>query len=249
MPDTVENSTPNNRLIIFDFDGTLVDSQRVIVECMTVAFANHNLPVPPANAVRRSVGLALERAIASLLPDPDDFDLAALVSESYRQRAYAIRQSDEFDEPLFEGAREAIIALNAPEIWLGIATGKNRRGLLHSLEYHGLRHHFATLKTADDGPSKPHPEILHQAMAETGVAPEDTVMIGDTTYDMQLARNAGARAIGVSWGYHGGEELLANGAARVVANFAELLDELKAGNAVSKPAGENAGDATGVLAK
>ncbi len=231
MPDDTDASAMTPRLIVFDFDGTLVDSQRVIIECMSGAFAHHDLPVPSPDAIRRSVGLALEYAIASLLPDPDDRDLAGEVAGAYRERAYAIREGGDYDEPLFEGVRETIAALNQPEIWLGIATGKNRRGLLHSLEHHGLHHHFTTLKTADDGPSKPHPEILHQAMNETGVAPEDTVMIGDTTYDMLLAKNAGARGIGVSWGYHGGEELLANGASQVVETFGELLDELSAGTA------------------
>ncbi len=214
------------RLIVFDFDGTLVDSQRVIIDCMSGAFAHHDLPVPTPDAIRRSVGLALEYAIASLLPDPEDGNLAIQVAGAYRERAYAIRESGSYDEPLFEGVRETIAALDQPEIWLGIATGKNRRGLLHSLEVHGLHHHFATLKTADDGPSKPHPEILQQAMDETGVAPENTVMIGDTTYDMLLAQNAGAQGIGVSWGYHGAEELSANGAARIVESFGELLDAL-----------------------
>lgn len=226
MPEVTQNSAVNPRLVVFDFDGTLVDSQRVIIECMSGAFAHHGLPVPTPDAIRRSVGLALEYAVASLLPDPEDRDLAAAVAGGYRERAYAIRNGGDYDEPLFEGARETISALDVPEVWLGIATGKNRRGLLHSLEYHGLHQHFATLKTADDGPSKPHPEILHQAMAETGVEPENTVMIGDTTYDMLLARNAGAEAIGVSWGYHGADELLANGAARVVNSFSELLDAL-----------------------
>lgn len=214
------------RLVVFDFDGTLVDSQRVIIECMSGAFADHGLPVPTPDAIRRSVGLALEYAVASLLPDPADHEQAVAIAEGYRQRAFAIRSGGDYDEPLFEGARETITALDLPEVWLGIATGKNRRGLLHSLDYHGLHQHFATLKTADDGPSKPHPEILQQAMSETGVEPENTVMIGDTTYDMLLARNAGAQAIGVSWGYHAADELLANGAARVVESFSELLDLL-----------------------
>ena len=232
MPDDTQISSMTPRLVVFDFDGTLVDSQRVIIECMSGAFANHDLPVPTPHDIRRSVGLALEYAVASLLPDPDDRGLAIEVAESYRERAFAIRHGGDYDEPLFDGVRETIAALDRPNIWLGIATGKNRRGLLHSLEVHGLHHHFSTLKTADDGPSKPHPEILQQAMAETGVEPADTVMIGDTTYDMLLAGNAGARAVGVSWGYHGSEELLANGASCVVESFGDLLDELAVASAI-----------------
>ena len=137
-----------------------------------------------------------------------------------------MRASPAFDEPLFPGVREILAKLDRPEILLGIATGKNRRGLLHSLEQHGLTKHFAVLKTADDGPGKPHPEILERAMAELGVPAAQTVMIGDTVYDMALARNAGAEAIGVAWGYHEAEELMAAGAGCIVESFAELQARL-----------------------
>ncbi len=214
------------KLIMFDFDGTLVDSQRVIVSAMTEAFAAFDRPSPPLEAVRRVVGLHLEQAVAGLAPDAAADEVAGLAAR-YREAFHALRGRDDFDEPLFPGMRGLIEALEHPEILLGIATGKNRRGLLHSLERHGLRRHFATLKTADDGPGKPHPEILDRAMAEMGVTPGETVMVGDTVFDMQLAVNAGVRPIGVSWGYHGPEELWEAGAGDVVDDPAGLRAALE----------------------
>ena len=105
---------------------------------------------------------------------------------------------------------------------MGIATGKGRRALVASLERHGIAGHFVTLKTADDGPGKPHPGILLDAMAECGVAPDETLVIGDTTFDMEMAVNAGARALGVAWGYHAVPDLVAAGAERVLQDFAEV---------------------------
>ncbi len=109
---------------------------------------------------------------------------------------------------------------------LGIATGKARRGLIGSLERHDLSGHFVTLKTADDGPGKPHPGILEGAMAEVGVGATETVMVGDTVFDIQMARNAQTRSLGVSWGYHEADELAAAGAARVIDSFEDLLPAL-----------------------
>ena len=141
-------------------------------------------------------------------------------------RSVDLRRRPDHDEPLFPGAREALSALDRPDVLLGIATGKGRRGLLHVLEHHGLVDRFATLKTADDGPGKPHPAILEEAMAELGVDPVDTVMVGDTVFDVQMARNARVEAIGVAWGYHEAEELMAAGAGCVIETFAALLPAL-----------------------
>ena len=210
------------RLIIFDFDGTLVDSQRAILGAMVQAFAVHSLPVPAPEAVRRIVGLKLEIAIARLLPDPTDDALAHRVADSYRTAYFTRRQRPDYEEPLYPGVREGLRRLNTPQVCLGIATGKSRRGLLASLGRHGIRQHFVTLQTAEDGPSKPHPEIVHLAMAEVGVEAAETVLIGDTTYDMEMAGNARIAAIGVAWGYHGPAELRASGAERIVERFADL---------------------------
>lgn len=216
-------------LIVFDFDGTLADSQNGIVACMDKAFRGHGLPPPDAAAVRRIVGLKLEEGIARLLPEDTDWETAVRLADGYRDAFFEMRSRPDHREALFPGVREILTQLDEPHVCLGIATGKSRRGLEVSLDRHGLAHHFVTLQTADDGPGKPHPEILRKAMAETGVKAAQTVLIGDTTFDMELAANAGVRSIGVAWGYHEVEELMASGAACVIESFAELPSRLSNG--------------------
>lgn len=217
------------RLIVFDYDGTLVDSQLAIIATMQQSFLAAGLSVPAPEAVRRIVGLALERAIGRLLhPEDEAVDplLVARVAEGYRQGFLALRAAGGVGhEPLFPGIREVLAGFDAPDTVLAIATGKNRRGLLAGLEGHGLSSHFTILKTADDGPSKPSPVILRQAMAETGARPEETIVIGDTSFDMMMACQAGAYALGVRWGYHPPEELTAAGA-RALAAAPEDLTRL-----------------------
>ncbi len=214
-------SVPRPRLAVFDCDGTLLDSQHMIVAAMGAAFAGHGLAVPEAGAVRRVVGLSLIEAVAELAASLDGaFHIQ--IAETYKREFAGLRQRDEHDEPLYPGAREAIAALAGDGFVLGVATGKSRRGLRSALERHGLTDRFVTLQTADDGPSKPHPEMLRKAMAEAGAAAADTVMIGDTTFDMAMARNAGCGGIGVAWGYHPAEDLLAAGADVLVNSFSEL---------------------------
>lgn len=216
------------RLILFDYDGTLVDSQRAILHAMTAGFAAADLPPPEAAAVRRVVGLSLEIAVARLCPDPGDGATVSRVADAYRAAFLALRSRPDYDEPLFPGVRNTLAALDRPEVCLGIATGKARRGLLASLERHGLGHHFVTLQTGDDGPGKPHPAMLERAMAEAGVGPGHTVLIGDTSFDMEMAVNAGVPGLGVSWGYHAPEELSASGAAAILDSLAELPPRLEA---------------------
>ena len=215
------------RLIVFDFDGTLVDSLRFIVTAMTRAFEDQGFPAPAPEAVRRIVGLRLEAAVARLLsgsqdPGPEHLAAAERIAAAYRVAFQDLRARSLVDEPLFPGVRETLTLLNRPEVCLGIATGKGRHGLVSSLERHDLSALFVTLQTADDGPGKPHPEILQRAMSEVGAGPEQTVVIGDTSYDMEMAANAGVRAIGVGWGYHPAYELRASGAARVIERLSEL---------------------------
>lgn len=134
-----------------------------------------------------------------------------------------LRSSTRHHEPLYPGAREAIAAIaSAPDTLLGIVTGKSRRGVDAILALHGLAPFFSIIRTADDSPSKPHPGMVLEAMAETGADPAATVVIGDTTFDMEMARAAGARAIGVAWGYHPPAALAAAGAERTLVRFDEV---------------------------
>ncbi|GAB4223780.1 MAG: HAD family hydrolase [Kiloniellaceae bacterium] len=215
----------SHRFIVFDVDGTLVDSQHTVVHCMGLAFTEHGLPHPGAEAIRGTIGLKLEVAINSLLPEPDEARAWTLV-EGYRRAFFALLDSPDHDEVLFPGTLEVLAALDHPEIFLGIATGKNRRGLNRVLDRYDLHDRFHNLKTADDGPGKPHPHLLEVAMAEVGAAPHDTVMVGDTTYDMEMARAAGCAALGVSWGNHPRERLLDSGADCVIDHFSELSEAL-----------------------
>ncbi len=209
------------RLAVFDLDGTLVDSQARIVRSARRAFRAAGLPPPAPQAVRRIVGLSLEQAIAALLPRPED-GLVTRIARAYRD-AYLADLAEQEVDPLFAGARDVLDALRERDLLLGIATGKSRKGALRVLEAHGLLDHFVTLQTADRHPSKPHPAMLEAAMAEIGAEPETTLLVGDTTYDIDMARAAGALPIGVSWGNHPPGELAAAGAVRVLARFDELL--------------------------
>lgn len=203
------------RLAVFDCDGTLVDSQANICRAMELAFASASLPPPTRPAVRSIVGLSLVEAVARLVPDAEP-QLHGAVAESYKEHFRAMRARGGLaDEPLFDGVAEAIEQLADAGWLLGVATGKSDRGLALILEHHKLTHHFMTLQTADRHPSKPHPAMLQAAMAEAGALPQDTVMIGDTSFDITMAVAGGTHAIGVAWGYHTADELVAAGAHHV----------------------------------
>lgn len=210
-----------NRLALFDCDGTLVDSQHNIVVAMERAFAAEGLPVPDRAAVRGIIGLSLPQAIAALLPHTTVADQDHL-SACYKRAFWDMRAGGEVDEPLFDGIADLLAALDADGWLLGVATGKSDRGLAHCLSAHGIAQHFVTLQTADRHPSKPDPAMLHAAMAEAGAAPETTVMIGDTSFDMAMARSGGAVALGVGWGYHDADTLVAAGAHAVAMDSAAL---------------------------
>jgi phosphoglycolate phosphatase len=210
------------RLAVFDCDGTLVDSQANICRAMDLTFAHAGLTPPPRSATRRIVGLSLAEAMRVLAPGEDAVRLAAAYKDIYHQLR---RDAALDDEPLFEGIAEVIAALLDTGWTLGVATGKSDRGLSHVLARHGLADSFVTLQTADRHPSKPDPAMLLAAMAEAGAQPAATAMIGDTSFDMAMARAAGARAIGVAWGYHDIAELNAD----AIASHARDLPSLLAG--------------------
>lgn len=214
------------KLAVFDCDGTLIDGQASICDAMERAFADHGLPLPARNDVRRAVGLSLPQAVRILLPDAVAAERDAIV-DAYKLAFRAAREAGELQQPLFPGMAQLLSSLHAGGWQLGVATGMSTRGLTHCLATHGITRLFATLQTADDHPSKPHPAMLEAALLEAGADPGDAVMIGDTVFDMIMARDAGVRAIGVDWGYHPPQELLAAGAEGVVASPAELEEVLK----------------------
>ena len=217
-----------NRLAVFDCDGTLVDSQANICRAMEASFASAKLEPPARADIRRIVGLSLVPAIAMLLPE-GDAALHEAMAEEYKRAFFAMRANGALDpEPLFEGIAEAIDALDAAGWLLGVATGKSDRGLRLLLQHHGLYDRFVTLQTADRHPSKPHPSMLQLAIAEAGASPATTAMIGDTSFDMAMARAAGAHAVGVAWGYHTSHELEAAGAGHVATHASALAAHLEA---------------------
>ena len=214
------------KLVVFDCDGTLVDSQHMIVAAMTSAFEGVGRVPLPRQQVLSIVGLSLPLAIERLVPDAKAEEIVAL-TDGYKSGFAAVRQRPEAHEPLYDGIREVIEWLHRQDdVRLGIATGKSRRGVDRVVEQHALQGRFATVSTADEHPSKPHPSMLDHAMAETGAKPANTVMIGDTTSDIDMALAAGVGAIGVAWGYHDARDLHAAGAHAVAADRLELAEIL-----------------------
>ncbi|RMD48326.1 MAG: HAD family hydrolase [Alphaproteobacteria bacterium] len=214
-------------LVVFDVDGTLVDSAAAIAEVMARAFAAEGLAPPAEAAVRAVIGLSLDEAIARLAPDLDGPARARLVA-GYRAAFLAAAEAAPAAEarrmPLFPGVRETLERLAALDaVLLGIATGKSRRGVARLLDLHGLGGLFHSVQTADDHPSKPHPAMLEAALAETGVAPGRALLVGDTTHDVAMARAAGVAALGVSWGCHPPEALARAGAWRLAERPADIL--------------------------
>ena len=210
------------RLALFDCDGTLVDSQANICVAMERCFAQHDLPLPPREATRRVVGLSLVEAVRMLHPAGEPARHRAM-AEEYKRAFQALRTEGAVAEPLFEGMREAIEAVAQAGWLLGMATGKSDRGLGLCLARHGIADRFVTLQTADRHPSKPHPSMAELAMIEAGATPQSSVMIGDTSFDMAMAKAAGMRAIGVAWGYHDRAELLAEGADLIAEHPSDLV--------------------------
>ena len=215
------------RLAIFDCDGTLVDSQHNIGRAMQACFLAAGLEPPAHERTRRVVGLSLVEAMQAMAPEAEP-DLHAWLAEEYKRAFQQMRATGLTAEPLYDGVIDLIDRLEADGWLLGVATGKSDRGLALCLEHHGLLKRFATLQTADRHPSKPHPSMIDQALAETGADAASSLMIGDTSYDMMMARSAGVRAIGVSWGYHEAEELVRAGADHICAHPLDLIEHLKA---------------------
>jgi len=214
------------RVVIFDVDGTLVDSAAGVVAAVRSAYADVALVPPPEALIQAQIGLSLDVMFDRLLngAHPEHHD-TLVVHYRAAYRAHREATGSRVSSPLFPGAKAALDRLNAdPSTLLAIATGKSRRGLNALIADHGLQGMFVSLQTADTHPSKPNPSmikaILHQIVAE----PRDTVMVGDTAHDIGMARAAGVASIAVAWGYH---DALCLGADRVIESF-EALDRVVA---------------------
>ncbi len=189
---------------------------------MTVAFDFCNLQPPEDHAVRSVIGLNLEEAIRRLAGDSHQADTLNELSQQYRNAFFQSRQHEDHEEPLFHGTEEFLKDLEQAGIMMAVATRKSMRGLKAVVDRHGLGSYFVSLQTPDHNPGKPHPQMLEKAMSDAGASPENTFMLGDTSYDMQLAKNAGCQAVGVSWGYHDKEELAAHGADHYVEDYEQF---------------------------
>ena len=197
------------KLVIFDCDGTIVDSQAGIVLSMNHAFKSLHMTPPARARTLAVVGLSLPEAFSVLAPEAE-YDTRRELAERYKSAFRDLDHDPSDSEGLFPDAKDIIGALaKRGDLVLGIATGKSRRGVDRLIEAEGWHGVFSTIQTADEHPSKPHPSMIHTAMRETGVDRKDTIMIGDTTYDIDMARAANVGALGVTWGYHHNDEVCA----------------------------------------
>jgi phosphoglycolate phosphatase len=215
-----------NKLAIFDCDGTLVDSGATIHRALSITFDQNGLGLLPQHVTRKVIGLSLIEAMAALLPDASA-DEHARLAEDYKRAFWTLRAAGQVEEPLFDGVLELLDALEGEGWLLAVATGKSDRGLKHCLEQHDIDARFVSLQTADRHPSKPHPSMVAQAIADAGAAPETSIVVGDTSFDMAMAVNAGACGIGAGWGYHEAQELLDAGAAAVAERPLDVLELIR----------------------
>ena len=215
-----------NKLAIFDCDGTLVDSGATIHRALAITFEQNGLELAPLRVTRRVIGLSLVEAMASLLPQASGEEHARL-AEDYKRAFWTLRAAGEVEEPLFDGVLELLDALEHGGWLLAVATGKSDRGLKHCLEQHDIHARFVSLQTADRHPSKPHPSMVEQAIGDAGAAPETSIVVGDTSFDMAMAVNAGARGIGAGWGYHDVQALLDAGAVAVAERPLDVLELIR----------------------
>jgi phosphoglycolate phosphatase len=211
------------KLAIFDCDGTLVDSQANICLAMEHAFDEAGMTPPSRHATRRIVGLSLVEAMRVLLPDAEA-QVHTDMAERYKASYLVLRNNGLEHEPLYDGIAGLLSSMDESGWLLGVATGKSDRGLERCLDHHGIKGLFVTLQTADRHPSKPHPAMVYQALADAGIEAANAVVIGDTVYDIHMGKAAGTRTIGVNWGYHPVDELRGAGADAI----AESMDELEA---------------------
>lgn len=184
-------------LVVFDWDGTIMDSTGLIAECIQLAAHDLRLPIPSVEQAKAIIGLGLDDSTSRLFPQLDG---AGRTQFAMAYRKHYVPRDNE--APLYEGIRELLSSLAAPERFLAVATGKPRVGLERAFGHSGLKPMFHYSRCADEGFPKPHPDMLQKLMDFTAVSPDRTLMIGDTTHDMELARNAGVDAIAMAYGAH-----------------------------------------------
>lgn len=214
------------RLVIFDIDGTLVDSRRLIHEAMLHAYDRCGLDDPGYERIRHVIGLGLRQAFVTLEPDAPVPLLAALES-AYVAAFVILRETEAGREPMYPGARELLEDMRRDGWLLGVATGKSRRGLANIFKLHDLDLLFHAGMCADDGPGKPDPFMVTEQLRVLKIEPHAALMIGDATHDMRMARAAGVRAIGVSWGFGSAAEIFDAGAHEVHHDFSTLRQTLQ----------------------
>ncbi len=213
-------------LVAFDCDGTLVDSQHSYITAINEAFAFMSLRPPSRARILRHIGLPTQAVMRAHAPDIDENTLARM-SKVYNETLTGLSQQDDRGEVLFDGMRHIIETLGKrDDVLLAIITMKSRRGLMRVVDVHNIRSFFQSLQSADDGPGKPAPDLLLAAMRECGIAPERTIMVGDTIYDILMAQAAKAKAIGIGWGYQTRAELEEAGADVIVEESSALYSVL-----------------------
>ena len=206
------------RLVVFDCDGTLVDSFVAIYEAMVAALRDFGRPPPPEAVLRGMIGLSVAEQVAVLAPQAPMEERLAL-ENSYRQ--HRLGRVDP-PEPMFPGARACLEALDRDDILMAVATAKGAKGLRATLDRHGLHRHFVNLQTGDQHPGKPHPAMVLASLAEAGVDAKNALVVGDTRFDIEMAVNARVTPFGVAWGYHDAQDLTRAGAQVIAPDFATL---------------------------
>lgn len=207
------------RLVVFDWDGTLMDSAAKIVNCFRHAAVDAGLPTPTPEQARRIIGLGLREALGELFPDADEEGLAR-VSQAYRDH---FLEHDDTATALFPGVIAGLAELKSESFMLAIATGKARRGLDRVLEETRIRDLFSATRCVDEAVSKPHPRMLLDILAETGIDARESLMVGDTTFDMAMAAAAGMDALAVTYGAHPVGRLVAENPRACVDDFGEVV--------------------------
>lgn len=216
------------RLVVFDMDGTLIDSAAFIQHAMVYACDKVGHMAPTPDAIRSIIGLSLPEAVRRLMPDLAETEVAE-AAQRYKDCFIELRETQgEGTVSMYDGAHSALQDLHAQdEVLLGLATGKAMRGVDHAFAQHGIGDYFVTVQTADGHPSKPHPSMLHQTLRDTGAEARHGVMIGDTSYDIEMGVAAGFKTIGVSWGYHSDDVLLRSGADILIEDYNQLPQALE----------------------